>query len=84
MLTSKLPTRITVPAPDDPVAALAAVVALRRLAGTLEVRAVRVAVQRGWTWAQVGEALGVSAQAAHRKHATRLRRAARHDEEVDG
>jgi DNA-binding XRE family transcriptional regulator len=26
-------------------------------------------VEQGWTWAQVAEALGVSRQAAHKKHA---------------
>ena len=62
-----------VPAPDDPEAALAAVVALRRLAARLEVEAVTEAVERGWTWAQIGEALGISAQAAHKKLATEVR-----------
>ncbi|SEK29375.1 hypothetical protein SAMN04515665_101330 [Blastococcus sp. DSM 46786] len=61
------------PAPEDPEAALAAVVALRRLAGRLEVDAVVEAVGQGWTWAQVGEALGISAQAAHKKFAAEVR-----------
>jgi hypothetical protein len=61
------------PGPDDPEAALAAVVALRRLANQLESDAVAEAIARGWTWAQVGEALGVSAQAAHRKLAPEVR-----------
>jgi len=56
-----------VPPPDDPEAALAAVVALRRLANQLERAAVAHAIGAGWTWAQVGQALGVSAQAAHKK-----------------
>ncbi|MGY1813707.1 RNA polymerase subunit sigma-70 [Blastococcus sp. SYSU D00820] len=61
------------PSPDDPEAALAAVVALRRLAGRLELDAVTAAVDQGWTWAQVGEALGISAQAAHKKFAPEVR-----------
>ena len=55
------------PSPTDPAAALAAVVALRRLAGGLERAAVDEAISAGWTWAQVGQALGISAQAAHKK-----------------
>ena len=55
--------------PDDPAEALAAVVALRRLADRLERAAVARAIDEGWTWAQVAEALGVSRQAVHKKHA---------------
>jgi DNA invertase Pin-like site-specific DNA recombinase len=58
--------------PADPGDALAAVVALRRLADRLEDDAVRRALLDGWTWAQVAEALGVSRQAVHKKHAKRL------------
>jgi hypothetical protein len=63
----------SLPSPDDPEAALAAVVALRRMANRLEADAVTEAISQGWTWAQVGEALGVSAQAAHRKLAAEVR-----------
>ena len=63
----------SLPGPDDPESALAAVVALRRLAGQLEIRAVIEAIAQGWTWAQVGEALGISAQAAHKKFASEVR-----------
>ncbi|GGQ56491.1 helix-turn-helix domain-containing protein [Couchioplanes azureus] len=63
--------RVEVPEPDDPEAALAAVVALRRLANQLERAAVAQALRDGWTWAQIGQALGVSAQAAHKKLAPR-------------
>jgi DNA-directed RNA polymerase specialized sigma24 family protein len=55
--------------PDDPDEALAAVVALRRLADRLERAAVARAIEEGWTWAQVAEALGVTRQAVHKKHA---------------
>lgn len=60
-----------IPPPDEPSAALAAVVALRRLADRLERAAVARAIQEGWTWAQVAEALGVTRQAAHKRHAGR-------------
>lgn len=55
------------PSPDDPEAALAAVLALRRLADGLERRAVRAALAAGWSWADVAEALGVTRQAAHKR-----------------
>lgn len=51
--------------------ALAAVSALRRLADRVEDDAVARALQEGWTFAQVAEALGVTKQAVHKKHATR-------------
>ncbi len=56
------------PTPDDPAEALAAVVALRRMADRLERAAVVIAIGEGWTWAQVAQALGVTRQAAHKKH----------------
>jgi len=55
------------PSPADPEAAFASVVALRRLAGRLERAAVDHALRQGWTWADIGQALGISAQAAHKK-----------------
>jgi hypothetical protein len=60
----------TVPDPAD---ALAAAVALRRLADRVEDDAVRRALQTGWSWSEVAEALGVTKQAAHKKHAKRLK-----------
>ena len=63
--------RIDLPSPNDPADALAAVVALRRLADQLEYDAVARAVDQGWTWAQIAGALGVTRQAAHKKHARR-------------
>lgn len=62
-----------VPATGSPEAALAAVVALRRRANQLEVEAVVEAIALGWTWAAVGQALGISAQAAHKKFASTVR-----------
>lgn len=58
---------------DDPAGALAAVIALRRLADGMEREAVDAAVQRGWTWQQIAQALGVSRQAVHKRHARRVR-----------
>ena len=59
------------PSPED---GLAAVVALRRLADRLEDAEVDRALRSGWTWSQVAEALGVTKQAVHKKHAKRLAR----------
>ncbi|MBB6558009.1 DNA-directed RNA polymerase specialized sigma24 family protein [Acidovorax soli] len=55
------------PSPDDPEAALAAVVALRLLADRLEANAVAAALAQGWSWADIAQALGVSKQAAHKR-----------------
>ncbi|MFF2815178.1 hypothetical protein ACFVT9_06505 [Kitasatospora cineracea] len=62
----------TPPLPPDPADSLAAVAALRRLADRLEDAAVEQAVRAGWSWPQVSEALGVTRQAVHKKHAKRL------------
>ena len=57
----------SLPSPDDPDAALAAVVALRLMADKLERRAVANALKQGWTWSQIADALGVTKQAAHKR-----------------
>ena len=57
----------------DPAVGLAAVAALRTLAERLEALQVANARQRGWSWEQVGTALGVSKQAVHRKYGRRRR-----------
>lgn len=62
------------PSPEDPADGLAAVVALRRLADRLEDAHVEHALCEGWSWTQVAEALGVTRQAVHKKHARRLKR----------
>ena len=64
----------SLPSPDDPDAALAAVVALRRLADRLEAAAVSAALAQGWSWTQIAQSLGVTKQAAHKKHARTARR----------
>jgi hypothetical protein len=56
----------------EPADRLAAVVALRRLADQVEDAAVEQAMRAGWSWPQVAEALGVTRQAVHKKHAKRL------------
>ena len=53
--------------PDDPEQALAAVVALRRLADKIEATAVTSALERGWPWSRIAQALGISKQAAHKR-----------------
>ncbi|MGJ7442175.1 RNA polymerase subunit sigma-70 [Aquipuribacter sp. MA13-6] len=67
---------VQVPAPDDPEAAFAAVIALRRVAARLEAESVAHAVTSGWTWAEIGQALGISAQAVHKRFAAQLRQQA--------
>lgn len=54
-------------AADDPEQALAQVVALRLMADRLERKAVADALARGWSWARIAQALGVSKQAAHKR-----------------
>ncbi len=61
---TKLPS---IPSPQDPAEALAAVVALRLMADKLEGNAVQAALEQGWSWSQIAEALGVSKQAAHKR-----------------
>ena len=53
---------------DDPAVGLRAVGALHRLAEVTEARYVALARERGWTWEQIGDALGVSRQSVHVKH----------------
>ena len=55
----------------DPAVGLRAVLALRRLLETLEVLQVDNARARGWSWQEIADALGVSRQAVHKKHAGR-------------
>ena len=65
------PTDVTTAAAaDDPDTGLRAIRALRDLADRLEVLQVGNARARGWSWQQIADALGVSRQAVHKKHAT--------------
>jgi len=52
---------------------LRAVAALRRLIEHLESIQVDNARAAGWSWQDVADALGVSRQAVHKKHAKRVR-----------
>ncbi|WP_026875422.1 hypothetical protein [Jiangella gansuensis] len=55
----------------DPRVGLRAVAALRRLVERLEALQVGNARDQGWSWEEIGAALGVSRQAVHKKHARR-------------
>src|SRR5918997_901269 len=57
---------------DDPGAALTAVAELRSRLDALEEMHVETAVRAGWSWSRIASALGVSKQAAHRKHAAKV------------
>lgn len=52
----------------DPGVGLRAVAALRRLADQLEALQVRNARAAGWSWEDIGIALGVTKQAVHKKY----------------
>jgi len=65
MDTNELSTAV---ASDDPSVGLRAVLALRRLAEQVEARHVRVARLQGWSWQQIGDALGVTRQSVHAKY----------------
>jgi DNA-directed RNA polymerase specialized sigma24 family protein len=58
---------------SDPRTGLRAVAALRRLLEQLEALQVDNAREKGWSWQEIAEALGVSRQAVHKKHAGRIR-----------
>jgi DNA-directed RNA polymerase specialized sigma24 family protein len=55
----------------DVATGLRAVLALRRLLETLEALQVGNARRQGWSWQEIANALGVSKQAVHKKHAGR-------------
>ena len=57
---------------------LRAVRALRRLLETLEALQIENARRDGWSWQDIAEALGVSKQAVHQKHAVRISTRGRH------
>jgi len=52
----------------DPADGLRAASLLRRLAEQIEARHVTAARLAGWSWQEIGDALGVSRQAVHKKH----------------
>jgi hypothetical protein len=53
---------------DDPTVGLRAVGALHRLAEQVEAVHVALGRERGWSWEQIGDALGVSRQSIHAKY----------------
>jgi len=61
-------------ASKDPAVGLAAVASLRELLERLEALQVANARERGWSWQDIGGALGVSKQAVHKKHGAERRR----------
>ncbi|HEV2260361.1 MAG TPA: AsnC family protein [Streptosporangiaceae bacterium] len=61
-------------ASNDPDAGLRAVAALRALAERLEILQVQNARERGWSWQEIAERLGVTKQTVHRKYGRRLGR----------
>src|SRR5215813_11558451 len=58
-------------------AGLRAALALRRLAERLEALQVANARRQGWSWQEIADALEVSKQAVHQKHASRTAQASR-------
>jgi DNA-directed RNA polymerase specialized sigma24 family protein len=60
-LTSRIPA-------TDPATGLRAVGALHRLAEKVEATNVALAREQGWSWEQIGDALGVSKQSVHAKY----------------
>ncbi len=61
----------------DPRAGLRAVVSLRALADTLELKQVEAALAVGMSWQAIAEALGVTRQAVHKKYSKRVHAALR-------
>ena len=55
----------------DPRVGLRAVVALRRLLERLEIVQVDNARRQGWSWQEIADALEVTRQGVHKKHAGR-------------
>jgi hypothetical protein len=53
---------------DDPAIGLRASLALHRLAERVEAHHVAAAREKGWSWQQIGDALGVTRQSVHTKY----------------
>ena len=53
---------------DDPAIGLRASLALHRLAERVEANHVASARKKGWSWQQIGDALGVTRQSVHTKY----------------
>jgi hypothetical protein len=57
---------------DDPAVGFRAVLALRRLAEQVEAQQVIAARRAGWSWQQIGDALGITRQSVHAKYGKEL------------
>jgi hypothetical protein len=55
-------------ASEDPATGFRAVLALRRLAERVEANQVAAARIQGWSWQQIGDALGITRQSVHAKY----------------
>jgi transcriptional regulator of acetoin/glycerol metabolism len=55
----------------DPADGLRAASVLRKLAEQIEAKQVVAARRAGWSWQEIGDALGISRQAVHKKHRRR-------------
>jgi hypothetical protein len=53
---------------EDPAIGLRASLALHRLAERVEATHVASAREKGWSWQQIGDALGVTRQSVHTKY----------------
>jgi hypothetical protein len=53
---------------EDPAIGLRASLALHRLAERVEANHVAAAREEGWSWQQIGDALGVTRQSVHTKY----------------
>jgi hypothetical protein len=69
-----MPTLASAAEGTDPRVGLRAVAALRRLLTRLEHAHVANARAQGMSWQEIADALGVTRQAVHAKHAARTRR----------
>jgi len=53
---------------NDPALGLRASLALHRLAERVEANHVAAAREQGWSWQQIGDALGITRQSVHTKY----------------
>ena len=53
---------------EDPAQGLRAALALHRIAERVEAHRVAVARGQGWSWQQIGDALGITRQSVHAKY----------------
>jgi hypothetical protein len=57
---------------EDPAQGLRAALALHRIAERVEAHQVAVARGQGWSWQQIGDALGITRQSVHAKYGKRF------------